>query len=214
MKAGRRSLSSRITHLSLPIRGDRIELVAPSVDHVAATVRLMNDPAIARGTLHIPYPYSEKDARLWTRKSIRERRAGRSLGLRIVRRSDHEMLGGVGLHRLEEEAARAEIGYWLGKEYWGQGYATEAVNLLPQFGFSCLDLHRIEARIFPGNAASLRLARRCGFRYEGRLRDEVVKNGRWQATLLFARISTDPPPAPSGSPRRPTRRRSARRRAG
>ncbi len=139
----------------------------------------------------MPYPYRARDARWWVRRTKKNRRKGRDLNLTIVRRADGTLLGGVGLHHLEEGGSSAEVGYWIGREHRGQGYATEAVNLLVRTGFSRLGLHRIEARIFPGNLASRRLAKRCGFRYEGRLRDEVKKNGRWRSTLLYSRLSSD-----------------------
>jgi len=187
------SVSARIAHLPLPIRSRRLLLTLPDFEQVAAAVRLLNDPKVHRGTLRLPYPYTEKDNRAWIRRARRERAAGRSLGLSIVRRSDGELLGGVGLHQLEEGAYRAEVGYWLGREHWGRGYATEAVNAVLRAAFRELGLHRIEARIYPWNRASCRVARRCGFRFEGRLRDEVQKDGRWQSTLLFSRLATDPP---------------------
>ena len=168
-------------------------LVPPRPRRVAATVRLLNDPRVQRGTLRLPFPYTEKDARAWMHRAERERKAGQSLGLQIVRRSDGELLGGVGVYQLEESAGRAEVGYWLGHEHWGQGYATEAVNLLVRVAFARLGIHRVEARVYPWNGASCRVVRRCGFRYEGRLRDEVRKNGRWLSTLLFSRLATDPP---------------------
>jgi [ribosomal protein S5]-alanine N-acetyltransferase len=111
----------------------------------------------------------------------------------IVRRSDGVVMGGVGLQRIEEESGRAEVGYWLGRQHRGHGYATEAVNVLLRVGFHRLGIHRIEARVFPGNSPSIQVVRRGGFRYEGRLRDEVQKDGRWRATLLYSRLSTDPP---------------------
>jgi ribosomal-protein-alanine N-acetyltransferase len=111
-----------------------------------------------------------------------------------VRRSDGEVLGGVGLHDLKEGDPCAEVGYWIGREHRGQGYATEAVSLLVRTGFTRLGLHRIEALVFPANVASRGVMRGCGFRYEGRLRDEARKDGRWRSTLLFARIASDPPP--------------------
>lgn len=188
-------VAERIVRLPLPIRGRRVFLDLPSIDHVAATVRLLNDPEVQRGTLRLPFPYTDKDARSWVRRANRDRTMGRSLGLRIVRRSDGELLGGVGLHQLEEAAARAEVGYWLGRPYWGQGYATEAVNLVARVAFTQLGIHRIEARVYPGNVASCRVARRCGFHYEGSLRDEARKNGVWQSTLLFSRLASDPPPS-------------------
>lgn len=193
MAARRGSLRDRIARLRFPLEGPRVDLVPPGPAQVAAFVRLMNEPSVARWTLHIPYPYTERDAREYVRKATSQRRRGVSLGLTIVRRDDGEVLGGVGLHWLEEEVARGEVGYWLGREHRGEGYATEAVNVLLAVGFTRLGLRRIEARVFPRNAASRQVALRCGFRYEGRLRDEVPKDGRWRATLLFARIATDPP---------------------
>jgi len=171
-----------------------VDLVLPDLRQVPAVVGLLSDPSVARWTLHIPHPYTARDARRWVRHAAEGRRTGRSLGLMVVRHSDGEVLGGVGLHDLEPGRTRAEVGYWIGREHRGRGYATEAVNLLVRAGFQHLRLHRIEARVFPGNAASRGVARRCGFRFEGRLRDEVQKDGRWRTTLLFARIASDPVP--------------------
>jgi RimJ/RimL family protein N-acetyltransferase len=193
MTVRRGSVSYRIARLPLPIRGRRVLLALPAFERVAATARLLNDRRVHRGTLRLPYPYAEKDARAWIRRARRDRKAGRSLGLSIVRRSDGELLGGVGLYQLEAGAARAEVGYWLGREHWGHGYATEAVKAILRVAFRELGLHRIEARVYPWNVASSRVVRRCGFRYEGRLRDEVQKDGRWHSTLLFSRLATDPP---------------------
>ena len=151
----------------------------------------------------MPYPYRRRDAVEWVRRSRNSRRAGRSLGLTIVRRSDGEVLGGVGLHHLEKGSFSGEVGYWLGRPYRGQGYASEAVELLVRTAFRDLGLHRVEARVFTANARSRRLAERCGFRYEGRLRDEVWKEGRWRSVLLFSRLADDP------SPRRSRRHRAS-----
>lgn len=188
-----RPIRVRLSRLRFPIRGPRVDLVLPSPKHIAAVVGLMNDPSVARWTLHIPSPYSEQNARNYLRRARTGRRAGQSLHFMIVRRSDGVLLGGAGLHRIEEESQRAEVGYWLGREHRGHGYASEAVSVLLRVGFGRLGIHRIEARVFPRNAPSIHVVRRCGFRYEGRLRDEVQKDGRWRATLLYSRLSTDPP---------------------
>lgn len=166
-------------------------------------VRLLSEPSVARWTLRIPYPYSARDARQWVAFSAKNRRTGSALGLTIVRRTDGAVMGGVGLHHLDGGSECAEVGYWLGKPFRGHGYATEAVSILVRAGFERLRLHRIEALVLPRNLASRRVLSRCGFRYEGRIRDEVQKEGRWQTTLLFSRLVTDP-----GPPRRRSRPRA------
>lgn len=196
--------------LPLPLKGRRVDLIVPTAREIPAFVRLLSEPSVSRWTLHMPYPYRRRDAVEWVRRSRNSRRAGRSLGLTIVRRSDGEVLGGVGLHHLEKGSFSGEVGYWLGRPYRGQGYASEAVELLVRTAFRDLGLHRVEARVFTANARSRRLAERCGFRYEGRLRDEVWKEGRWRSVLLFARLARDRVPGrPVRGPRRaqPVRRR-------
>jgi len=182
----------RFARLRFPLRGRRVDLVPPALRQVPAVVRLLGEPSVARWTLHVPYPYRERDGREWVQRARANRRSGRSLGLTVRRRFDETLLGGVGLHRFEEGDTSAEVGYWIGREHRGRGYAAEAVDLLVRTGFARLGLHRIEARVFPGNLASRGVLRQCGFRYEGRLRDEAWKNGRWRATLLFARLASDP----------------------
>jgi len=192
MRASARSWRGRFAALRFPLRGDRVDLVPVGSDLVPGIVRLMNEPSVALWTMHIPYPYTVRHGRAYVRKARLGRRTGKALDLMILRRPDGEVLGGVGLHRLEEGVARAEVGYWLGKEHRGHGYASEAVDVLLRTAFARLGLHRVEARIFPRNRASRRVVQRCGFQYEGRLRDEVQKDGGWQSSLLFSRLSTDP----------------------
>lgn len=169
-----------------------MELLLPTAAEVPETARLLNEPSVSRYTLHIPYPYRERHGRDWVRIAAKGRRTGRSLGLTVVRRADGAILGGVGLDDISENDS-AELGYWIGREHRGKGYASEAVDLMVRTGFRRLGLFRIEALVFPANAASRRVLKKCGFRFEGRLRGEAWKNGRWQTTLLFARLRTDPP---------------------
>jgi RimJ/RimL family protein N-acetyltransferase len=190
---GAGSVRRRIARLRLPLRGPRVDLISVSSERIPELTQLLNDRSVAHGTLHIAHPYKVENARWWVRRATRDRRRGDALPLSIVRRSDRALVGGVGLHQLREEAACAEVGYWVGRPFRGQGYATEAVDLLLRAGFDRLGLHRIEALVFPRNAASRRVLARLGFRYEGRIRDEARKDGRWYSTLLFSRLATDPP---------------------
>jgi [ribosomal protein S5]-alanine N-acetyltransferase len=84
------------------------------------------------------------------------------------------LIGALGL-RFELEDQRAELGYWIGKPYWNQGYCTEAARAALQFGFEQLGLNRIFAHHFLRNPASGRVMQKLGMVYEGRLRQHVKK---------------------------------------
>jgi ribosomal-protein-alanine N-acetyltransferase len=80
---------------------------------------------------------------------------------------------------------RAELGYWLVKAAWNRGMMTEAATAIVRFGFETLGLHKITVRCFLQNAASRRVIEKVGFRYVGRLEDDVWRNGRWWSHLRF-----------------------------
>lgn len=79
----------------------------------------------------------------------------------------------------------AEIGYMMAEEYQGRGYGTRAVALLVGKLFGETDLHRVFAMISPENTASLRLVRRLGFTYEGRMREHYVIQGRRVDEMIY-----------------------------
>ena len=82
----------------------------------------------------------------------------------------------------------AEIGYWLGQEYWGHGIVTRAVKQICSEAFEKLDIVRIHAEIFASNLGSRAVLVKSGFVQEGVLRSAVFKNGRIQDALAFALI--------------------------
>ena len=198
------ALRARLRAVRDPVLATRrLDLTLPDPRRVPELVRLFEDPAIARWTLHIPFPYRESDARGFLRRTGRNRRAGVALTLHVVRRSDGALLGGVGLHHLDADQGRAELGYWIGKPFRRQGYGQEAARALTTFAFRRLGLHRVEARVFPGNRASAGVLRSAGFRREGRLRGSVTKGMLFLDEVVYARLAGDPEP-PGGA-------RSARR---
>jgi len=93
----------------------------------------------------------------------------------------------VGFVRLGFSGVKAaKLGYAVGADSWGKGYATDAARTMITFGFTELDLHRISAAIGPDNESSISVVKRLNFQYEGRLRDHVFTNGAWRDSLLFS----------------------------
>jgi ribosomal-protein-alanine N-acetyltransferase len=84
---------------------------------------------------------------------------------------------GLVIHRSHDSG---ELGYWIGKPYWGRGYATEAAAAVLDFAFGPLALHRVEATHFTRNPASGRVMEKLGMRLEGVFRDAHRKWGRYE----------------------------------
>ncbi len=97
-----------------------------------------------------------------------------------------EVVGGIGLNRIWQHCA--EIGYWLGEKYWGQGITTQAVKLVTKYGFEKLGLRRIYAFVFIWNKASAKVLEKSGFKYEGRLKKHAKKGNRFLDDFLYAKI--------------------------
>ncbi len=101
-------------------------------------------------------------------------------------------LGGSGLHRIDWTVPSFEIGYWLRVSAWGQGYVTEAVQVLCRFAFETLGANRVEIRCDPENTRSSAVPKRLGFRQEAHLRNDVRDGaGALRGTLIFALTPDD-----------------------
>ena len=130
-----------------------------------------------------PHPYSIDDAHKFLRVAMTEQPT-----TKFCIEIEGSAAGGIGI-RLGEDVHRhvAEFGYWLGEEFWGRGIMTEAVSEFVNYCFKKFPLHRIYAEAYANNLASARVLEKAGFVLEGRLRKNVVKDGKVLDSLLFAK---------------------------
>lgn len=108
--------------------------------------------------------------------------------LAVVSKSQNEVIGNVSLHMRSLLNKEAEIGYTLSRDYWGQGYASEAVKALIDYAFAELKIHRIYATTSPENFASQKVLEKLRFEREGYLRKNVLQRGLWRDSILYARL--------------------------
>lgn len=104
--------------------------------------------------------------------------------LAVCRSSDDLLVGFVRLGLAGVDAGK--LGCAVHREHWGLGYATRASQMMIEFGFRKLGLHRIAAAVGPDNASSPATVGRLGFTYEGRIRDHVFTDGRWRDSSLYS----------------------------
>ncbi|HOY69010.1 MAG TPA: GNAT family protein [Candidatus Ozemobacteraceae bacterium] len=108
-----------------------------------------------------------------------------------------EAAGGIGytLHS-HEQRLTAELGYWLGERFWGRGIMSEAVEALTSYAMKAHGLVRIYAMPYATNTSSARVLEKAGYVFEGRLRKNVIKDGRILDQLVYAKLADaagDPP---------------------
>ncbi len=169
---------------------ERLVLRPFALDDAPAVRALAGDRAIASTTLNIPHPYGEGDARRWITTHADRFAAGQEVVFAVTLRDGGELIGAIGLV-VARRHDRAELGYWIGRKHWGQGYATEAVRAVVDYGFRELRLNRIEAMHFARNPASGRVMRKIGMRREATCRQHVKKWGRYEDTEQYAIVRED-----------------------
>lgn len=169
---------------------ERLRLRRPNLGDVPRVVELAGDYKIAATTLLLPHPYLPEHgegfipavAEGWKRKD--------DFTFALALKADDSLIGVMGLGPLTPWN-RAEIGYWIGVPYWGQGYATEAARRVVQFGFETLDLNRIYAGHFIHNPASGRVMQKAGMTYEGTLREHYLRFGNYYDGVFYGILRSE-----------------------
>lgn len=131
--------------------------------------QVWSDPEVARFMNISPFS-DEKQALEMIQLLANLAEEKQAIRFSIIEKESGRIMGSCGYNYLDDEQARAEIGYDLAKAYWGRGYATEAVSALLTHGFSSLQLNRIEAKVNPLNVSSIKLLEKLDFTREGTLR--------------------------------------------
>jgi [ribosomal protein S5]-alanine N-acetyltransferase len=164
---------------------ERLVLRALDLDDAPAISERAGDRRVARFLMAVPSPYPVSLATRWIMARIAWWPQQRGVTLAITRReAPEQLLGSVSLRRYARDQ-RAELGYWLGADAWGQGYATEAADALVDFGFRELQLRRIYAQVLEGNQASCRVLEKVGMLSEGIRRSHVRRGKRLHDVSLF-----------------------------
>ena len=135
-----------------------------------------------RGTF--PHPYTMEDAAAWV-----QAQKDRDPQTEFAIANADEAIGAIGLRMHGDEGGQsAEIGYWLGEPFWGQGIATEAVRALIVYALEHFDPVRVQATVFEWNPASIRVLEKCGFAFEERLPWTDTKDGQTVDQLLYVLV--------------------------
>lgn len=133
---------------------------------------------------YFPHPYTEEHAKSWIESAMLE-----SPAMNFAIDMDGEAIGGIGLiFNTDVYIMSAEIGYWIGEDYWGKGIATEAIRQMIEYSFYYFDIVRIYAEVFENNKSSMRALEKNGFYLEGVRRKSVLKNNTLMDDYIWVKL--------------------------
>jgi len=167
------------------LQTERLTLRALALDDANVLLPLVGEKEIAATTLSIPHPYPAEEAAKWITKTIEKYEEGVAAAFAIILKETGKIVGSISIW-MDHKHNNAELGYWIGKPYWNNGYATEAGKAILNYGFKDRDLNRIHAHHMIKNPQSGKVMQNMGMAYEGTLRQHVMKDGEYQDLAIYA----------------------------
>jgi len=157
-----------------PWRSDDLDSLVANASH-ADVSRGLRD--------RFPYPYTGDDGRAWLARAVDESDRAWAIDL------DGAAIGGVSLHPgTDVHRHSAELGYWLGRRYWGRGLMSAIIAAFAPRAMGAFRLHRLYATVYANNPASMRVLEKAGFEREGVHKSAVVKRGELLDIVMYARV--------------------------
>lgn len=172
------------------IETDRLILRQVSTEDAGDIFSYLSDKDVMRHYGLEPFK-SVKDAldEIFWYQSIFENKTGIRWGITL--KGQDKVIGSCGFLNLAKQHYRSEIGFELSKDYWGQGIASEALEVVIKYGFEKLNLQRIQALIEPSNIPSQKLVERKGFLKEGLLRNYEFTCGKFDDLFMYSLLKQD-----------------------
>lgn len=171
------------------IETGRLVLRAPRPADLDSCAELLGDYEVARMLSRVPYPYDLEAGRSYLARSVerwQDIAGADELGFHV----DHDgrMIGGMGFKKLQ---ATPEIGYWLGRPYWGRGFMSEAVEAAVTWLFEHTDHERLAGEAMTENSGSLKVLEKLGFRHVGEVGCASVSRGATVPALRMEVTKTE-----------------------
>ena len=166
--------------LNLPTEKDLVDFLA----------QINSTDEYSKNLFNIPYPFPKENALKWLQNCAIGIESGETIRFAIREKEVGKLIGTIGLH-LNKEHQKAELGYWLGKNFWRKGYLTEALKAVLEFGFKELNLNKIYATHFLFNPNSGKVMLKAGMKFEGLQKQEYLQHGEFLDVNRYSLLKQD-----------------------
>jgi len=180
-----------ITISSIPtISTTRVTLRPFSLTDAREVQRMAGNIKIAQMTGTVPHPYLDGMAETWISKHADNFANGDGICWAIEDANSKKLVGCISF-MLSKAHKKAEAGYWVGEEFWGKGYCTEAMNIGIEFSFKHFDLNKITSRHLAQNPASGKVMIKAGMTQEGFLKQEIFRHGSYSDLVVYGLLRSE-----------------------
>jgi RimJ/RimL family protein N-acetyltransferase len=173
------------------LSGKRVRLRGSELSDIPNMVRWMNDPEVTRNLL-VYTPLSSVDEQIWFETMMKNPKEEHIYMIEVLEDNIWITVGSTGFHGLDWKNRSAEIGISIGeKKYWNRGYGRDTVRLMLRHAFNDLNLNRVYLNVFETNEPAKKAYLAAGFVEEGRLRQDIFKNGRYIDVFMMSVLRSE-----------------------
>jgi [ribosomal protein S5]-alanine N-acetyltransferase len=177
------------SRLKLHKKGLLVDLRELSINDAKDISRLMTYN-ISKSLWQVPYPYTVGNAVNFINSCHRDFESLKAVNFAIQYKNNlgdvNRLVGIVSLKNIDSDNKKANVGYWIGEQYWGNGLATESVALVINYAFSVLGLEEISAYVYSENKTSIRVLEKNGMTKKEEVNEYNQMSGRYKNTIKFA----------------------------
>ena len=174
----------------VPIETERLLLRPNTLKDAPDIFAYASDPEVTRYVRFVTHK-NIKDTHAFIRRVQASYKKGITPLWGMQSKATGRLIGALGFLQFPNPDQRAELGYVVNRNVWGQGYVTEAAKAVCDFAFKKMNVNRIEAGTIVGNVASERVLQKCGFKLEGVLRQREFIKGKFPDVTMYSLLRED-----------------------
>lgn len=177
-------------HFSGELSTERLRLKKFKINDAKQFSNLLKDKEVASTTLMLPFPCTRQDAIDIIKKYLEEQKHQKTMRWAMTLKETNSIIGGI---RLVPNVSfnSAELGFWIGKNYWKKGLTYEAATAVIRYGFDQLKINRFDAHAMTENISSINLLHKLGFQQEGFHPQLVMKWGEYKDVFTFGLLRSN-----------------------
>ncbi len=172
------------------LEGQKVRLRAYTKDDLPLARAYLNEADVAAMMrVGIPFPLRPEDEQKWY--DSLDPNSEKEYSFAIESKEDGHYLGGCGVHAIDTKNHVGTVGIFLGSEYCGKGYGTDAMRVLVNFCFNEINLNKVKLTVFSFNERGIRSYEKLGFKTEGALRQEIYRQGKYDDILVMGVLRSE-----------------------